>query len=59
MAAIVVGGVELDRCDDDAVIWFDGAELMRFEPSGEKRPSRSGGAGHAFEAFFNLLDIFT
>lgn len=29
MAAVFLGGVELDRCYDDELVWFDGGELQR------------------------------
>jgi Zn-finger nucleic acid-binding protein len=59
MTAILIAGVELDRCDDDFVIWFDRVELAKLEPAEPSDRSRGTGVGGFVHALVLLLDILS
>lgn len=56
MTAIALGDLVLDRCDDDAVIWFDGAELMKLAPTEPTGSDWTAGMGTFLEGLSSLLD---
>lgn len=58
MTAITVGGLALDRCDRDAIIWFDGAELMKLIPAEATSSSGLSGIGQFLEGLASLFQSF-